>query len=180
MYYDHHYESALDAGVELLSKPAPGLLVATVYADDRDAMQAQARAVLEQLRAFYAAPVDSARKPLCDAIEQLSGLAFDCAEDTALTVIEDVHAFGGHLEDLATGYAQALVLPPLAPLEKALQNLIDNAIKLETERERDCRHREGFLTFDEWQCERDTCETWRALDAQFSADNAADCHATCC
>lgn len=180
MYYDHHYESALDAGVELLSKPAPGLLVTTVDADDRDAMQAQARAVLEQLRAFYAAPVDDARGSLQAAIERLADLAFTCAEDTALTVVDSVHAFGCHLEDLAMGHAQVLVLPPLATLEQALQNLIGNVVRLETERERERRHREGFLTFDEWQCERDTRETWRALDAQFSADNAADCHATCC
>jgi hypothetical protein len=170
MYHDPFYDSALDAGVELLSSPALGLMYPTISEADRGAMQAQASTVLEQLRAFYAAPTDDARASLHLAVERLAALAYTCADDTALGAIDNVDAFGWHLGDPA----QALALPPLATLEKELQDLITNALKLETECERDQRHCDGRLTADEWQCERDTRETWRALDAQFSADTAAD------
>lgn len=174
MYGDPFYESAYDADVTLIRKPSQGLLYATIDGATRDAMQAQAQAVLAQLRAFYAAPSGDARDALRAAIERLSDLAFDCAEDMALSVVYSVHEFGCHLEDVATGYAQALVLPPLEGLEKALQDLIDNRVELETERERDARQGAGRLTADEWQCERDERALHRALDAQQAADMRAD------
>ena len=178
MYGDPFYESAHDAGVDIISKPAQGLLYATIDGEARDAMQAQAQAVLAQLRAFYAAPsVDDARDSLRAAIERLSDLAFDCAEDVTLSVVDSVHEFGCHLEDVETGYAQALVLPPLEGLEKALQDLIDNRVELETERERYARQGAGRLTADEWQCERDERALHRALDAQHAADVHADYYA---
>ena len=124
----------------------PGYVADVVAAADRDAVQAQARAVLALVAQLEAA---------CD---ELSTLAYD--------LVPDEVALGNLLE----------TVPEFDALRAELRRLRDNGDGFETEEEREQRQRDGRLTRDEYEWRRECDETERGLNAQFARDAALDCN----
>jgi hypothetical protein len=124
----------------------PGYAADVVAAADRDAVQAQARAVLALVAQLEAA---------CD---ELSTLAYD--------LVPDEVALGNLLE----------TVPEFDALRAELRRLRDNGDEFETEDEREQRQRDGRLTRDEYEWRRECDETERGLNAQFARDAALDCN----
>ena len=124
----------------------PGYAADVVAAADRDAVQAQARAVLALVAQLEAA---------CD---ELSTLAYD--------LVPDEVALGNLLE----------TVPEFDALRAELRRLRDNGDEFETEEEREQRQRDGRLTRDEYEWRRECDETERGLNAQFARDAALDCN----
>jgi hypothetical protein len=124
----------------------PGYAADVVAASDRDAVQAQARAVLALVAQLEAA---------CD---ELSTLAYD--------LVPDEGALGNLLE----------TVPEFDALRAELRRLRDNGDEFETEDEREQRQRDGRLTRDEYEWRRECDETERGLNAQFARDAALDCN----
>ena len=124
----------------------PGYAADVVAAADRDAVQAQARAVLALVAQLEAA---------CD---ELSTLAYD--------LVPDEVALGNLLE----------TVPEFDALRAELRRLRDNGDGFETEDEREQRQRDGRLTRDEYEWRRECDETERGLNAQFARDAALDCN----
>lgn len=123
----------------------PGYASDVVAAADRDAVQAQARAVLALVAQLEAA---------CD---ELSTLAYD--------LVPGEVALGSLLE----------TVPEFDALRAELRRLRDNVDAFETEEEREQRRRDGRLTRDEFEWARECAETERLLNAQFARDAALDC-----
>lgn len=117
-----------------------------VAAADRDAVQAQARAVLALVAQLEAA---------CD---ELSTLAYD--------LVPGEVALGNLLE----------TVPEFDALRTELRRLRDNVDAFETEEEREQRRRDGRLTRDEYEWRRECDETERLLNAQFALAAALDFH----
>ena len=124
----------------------PGYVADVVAAADRDAVQAQARAVLALVAQLEAA---------CD---ELSTLAYD--------LVPGEVALGNLLE----------TVPEFDALRAELRRLRDNGDEFETEDEREQRQRDGRLTRDEYEWRRECDETERGLNAQFARDAALDCN----
>ena len=124
----------------------PGYAADVVAAADRDAVQAQARAVLALVAQLEAA---------CD---ELSTLAY--------ALVPDEVALGNLLE----------TVPEFDALRAELRRLRDNGDEFETEDEREQRQRDGRLTRDEYEWRRECDETERGLNAQFARDAALDCN----
>ena len=124
----------------------PGYAADVVAAADRDAVQAQARAVLALVAQLEAA---------CDTLE-----AF------AHDLVPGEVALGNLLE----------TVPQFDALRAELRRLRDNADGFETEEEREQRRRDGRLTRDEYEWRRECAETERLLNAQFALAAALDFH----